>query len=94
MVANNVMSTLVTGGYLLLSPWLVRTGLGEYLGMDVAGGGGELRAALGFMARYPAVWRDVLGFAACGAIGQVFICEFLIPLSGSLFPSPCYGETY
>jgi UDP-galactose transporter B1 len=75
MVANNVMSTIVTAGYLLLSPWLVHTGIGEYLGMDIAGSAGELRSALDFMARYPAVWRDVLGFAACGAVGQVFICE-------------------
>lgn len=83
MCANNLMSTAVTLGYLLLSPWLVHTGLGEYLGMDVAGNAGELKAALGFMARYPAVWWDVLGFAACGAVGQVFICE--LPSSSS-FP--------
>ncbi|KAJ0354420.1 hypothetical protein COL154_001972 [Colletotrichum chrysophilum] len=79
MCANNLMSTAVTLGYLLLSPWLVHTGLGEYLGMDVAGNAGELKAALGFMARYPAVWWDVLGFAACGAVGQVFICELPFP---------------
>lgn len=79
MVANNVMSTLVTGGYLVLSPWLAGTGAGRWLGVDVgAGGAGELGAALGFMGRYPSVWRDVLGFAACGAVGQVFICEFLL----------------
>lgn len=79
MCANNVMSTLVTGAYLFVSPWLVATGLGDWLGMDVAGNAGELAAALDFMARYPAVWRDVLGFAACGAVGQVFICTFLTP---------------
>lgn len=43
--------------------------------MDAAGNAGELSAALDFMARYPAVWKDVLGFAACGAVGQVFICK-------------------
>lgn len=74
MCANNMMSTLVTGLYLLASPYLVATGIGEWLGMDVAGSAGELPAALDFMRRYPAVWKDVLGFAACGAIGQVFIC--------------------
>lgn len=81
MVANNVMSTIVTGTYLVLSPWLVHTGIGEYLGMEVAGNAGELKSALAFMARYPSVWKDVLGFAACGAIGQVFICKFFFPPS-------------
>lgn len=76
MCANNMMSTLVTGLYLLVSPWLAATGVGDWLGMDVAGNAGELRAALDFMARYPAVWKDVLGFAVCGAVGQVFICTF------------------
>jgi UDP-galactose transporter B1 len=88
MVANNVMSTLVTAGYLLLSPWLVHTGLGEYLGMDIAGSAGELKSALAFMARHPSVWTDVLGFAACGAIGQVFICKFYSPCFPPFFGCP------
>ena len=77
------MSTLLTFSYLALSPYLVHTGVGEYLGMDLAagGGGGEFKAALGFMARHPGVWYDVLGFAICGAVGQVFICK-----STSSFP--------
>lgn len=75
MCANNMMSTLVTGTYLLISPYLVSTGLGDWIGMDVAGSAGEMTAALDFMRRYPAVWKDVLGFAACGAVGQVFICK-------------------
>lgn len=75
MCANNIISTILTFTYLAVSPYLVHTGIGEYLGMDLAsGGGGEFAAALGFMARHPAVWYDVLGFAMCGAIGQVFIC--------------------
>ncbi|CRK34735.1 hypothetical protein BN1708_006471, partial [Verticillium longisporum] len=52
--------------------------------MDAAGGGGELAAALDFMARYPAVWVDVLGFAACGAVGQVFIFYTLSTFSSVL----------
>jgi UDP-galactose transporter B1 len=84
MCANNMMSTLVTGLYLLLSPWLVATGLGDWLGMDVVGGAGELRAALDFMARHPAVWKDVLGFAVCGAVGQVFIFYTLSTFSSVL----------
>lgn len=82
MAANNLLGSVITGGYLVLSPWLVQTGLGEWFGMDVTGGGaGELQAALSFLARHPAVWRDVLGFALCGCVGQVFICEFPPPPS-------------
>jgi UDP-galactose transporter B1 len=85
MCANNIMSTLLTFSYLALSPYLVHTGIGEYLGMDLAsGGGGEFVEALGFMKRHPGVWYDVLGFAACGAVGQVFICK------SCHFPSPLY----
>ncbi|CEJ89318.1 Putative UDP-Glc/Gal endoplasmic reticulum nucleotide sugar transporter [[Torrubiella] hemipterigena] len=84
MCANNMMSTLVTGSYLLLSPFIVSTGIGEWIGMDVAGSAGELTAALDFMRRYPAVWKDVLGFAACGAVGQVFIFYTLSTFSSVL----------
>lgn len=80
MCANNMMSSALSGLYLVLSPWLVQTPLGAWFGMAEAVGGtgeGELAAALGFMARHPGVWKDVLGFAACGAVGQVFICECL-----------------
>ncbi|KAH6682051.1 UAA transporter family-domain-containing protein [Halenospora varia] len=83
MCANNIMSTLLTFSYLWLSPYIVHTGVGEYLGMDLTSGngGGEFAAAWGFMTRYPGVWYDVLGFAVCGAVGQVFICEFYTFLS-------------
>lgn len=77
MAANNLLSSLITGSYLLLSPWLVHTPLGAWFGMDVSGNAGELASALAFMGRYPAVWRDVLGFALCGCIGQVFIFHTL-----------------
>lgn len=84
MCANNLMSTAVTTAYLLLSPWLVHTPVGEWLGMDVAGNAGELQAALAFMRRHPSVWADVLGFAACGAVGQVFIFYTLSTFSSVL----------
>ncbi|KAK8050601.1 hypothetical protein PG994_012331 [Apiospora phragmitis] len=84
MCANNLMSTAVTASYLVLSPWLVHTGVGEWLGMDVAGSAGELGEALQFMARNPSVWADVLGFAACGAVGQVFIFYTLSTFSSVL----------
>ncbi|KAI0603028.1 UAA transporter [Biscogniauxia sp. FL1348] len=84
MCANNLMSTAVTAGYLALSPWLVHTGLGSWFGMDAAGGAGEFAEALDFMARHPSVWADVLGFAACGAVGQVFIFYTLSTFSSVL----------
>ncbi|RPA83725.1 UAA transporter [Ascobolus immersus RN42] len=37
----------------------------------------ELGSALDFMGAHPQVFRDVLGFAACGALGQVFIFHTL-----------------
>jgi UDP-galactose transporter B1 len=75
MCANNLLSTLLTLSYLALSPYLIHTGIGEYLGMDLnPGNSGEFAAALGFMRRHPGVWYDVVGFAVCGAVGQVFIC--------------------
>jgi UDP-galactose transporter B1 len=91
MCANNIISTILTFSYLALSPYVVHTGIGEYLGMDLAsGGGGEFAAALGFMARHPRVWYDVLGFAMCGAVGQVFICK---PLPSPLSPLCRLNET-
>ncbi|PHH79544.1 hypothetical protein CDD82_2318 [Ophiocordyceps australis] len=84
MCANNLMSSLVTGLYLIASPFLVATGVGDWLGMDVAGSAGELSAALAFMVRHPAVWKDVMGFAACGAVGQVFIFYTLSTFSSVL----------
>lgn len=81
MCANNMMSTLVTGSFLLLSPFVAGTGVGQWLGM---GDGGEMAEALDFMRRYPAVWKDVLGFAACGAVGQVFIFYTLATFSSVL----------
>lgn len=78
MCANNLLNTVLTLGYLGASPYLAHTGMGEWVGLDLTAGGsgGEVGAALGFMGRHPGVWRDVLGFAICGAVGQVFICKF------------------
>ncbi|KAI3336395.1 solute carrier family 35 member B1 [Xylariaceae sp. AK1471] len=84
MCANNLMSMAVMVSYLVLSPWLVHTGIGEWLGMDIGGSAGELEDALAFMARYPSVWSDILGFAACGAVGQVFIFYTLSTFSSVL----------
>ncbi len=75
MCAQNIMSTALTVSYLLSSPFLAQSGLEEYLGMDFGNGGGEFREAMAFISKHPIVGRDVLGFAACGAVGQLFICK-------------------
>lgn len=72
MCALNMMSTFLTSSFLLLSPYIVQAGLGSYLGVDPKGAG-ELQDAISFIQRHPAVGWDILGFAACGAMGQVFI---------------------
>ncbi|KAK4636061.1 UDP-galactose transporter 1 [Fulvia fulva] len=72
MCALNIMSTFLTSTFLLVSPYLVQSGLGALTGIDVKGAG-ELQEALSFVQRHPAVGWDILGFAACGAMGQVFI---------------------
>lgn len=87
MAANNLLSSVLTGSYLLLSPWLVATPVGQWFGMDVSGNAGELSSALAFLGRHPAVWKDVLGFALCGCVGQVFICKSHFPTLQSKTPT-------
>ncbi|KAI9686412.1 MAG: UDP-galactose transporter [Bathelium mastoideum] len=86
MVAQNVLSTALTAAWLLLSPYLGQTmGLGAWLGMDLAAAGqGEFGQAWAFLQRHPAVGWDVLGFAACGAFGQLFIFYTLSRFSSLL----------
>ena len=74
MCALNMMSTLLTSCFLAISPYLFQLGVGSYLGMDPKSAG-ELQDALAFIQRHPIVGWDILAFAACGAMGQVFICE-------------------
>lgn len=73
MCALNVMSTFLTSAYLLLLPYFAQTGIGAIVGMDLSKSSGELYDALAFIQRHPAVGWDILGFAASGALGQVFI---------------------
>ena len=75
MCALNLLSTILTGTFLLAEPLIKETALGAYLGMQ---GRGELVEALEFIGKYPQVGWDILAFAACGALGQVFICEYMI----------------
>ena len=73
MCALNLLSTIITTVFLLVEPWLSTTSAGAYLGMKA--GKGELTTAIAFVQKFPQVGLDVLAFAACGALGQVFICE-------------------
>ncbi|KAK3073129.1 UDP-galactose transporter [Teratosphaeriaceae sp. CCFEE 6253] len=83
MCALNVMSTSLTVVHLLASPYVAQTGVGDYVGMDLTKSAGELQDAIAFVGRHPSVGWDVLGFAFCGALGQVFIFRTL-SLFGSL----------
>lgn len=76
MTALNTIATILTSLYLFLSPYLAGTGLPEFVGLDLTKNAGELEAALSFISRHPTVGWDILAFAACGAVGQVFICEW------------------
>jgi UDP-galactose transporter B1 len=76
MCATNILSTTLTTSWLFFSPLLASTPIGTYLGLDLtpaSSAGGEFVSALQFLSRHPKAWFDVLGFSACGAIGQVFI---------------------
>jgi UDP-galactose transporter B1 len=77
MCALNSISTVLTSVYLLISPYIATTPIGAYLGMSAASGG-ELEYAINFIKRYPSVGWDIFAFAACGALGQMFICKFLL----------------
>jgi hypothetical protein len=74
MCALNSISTVLTSVYLLISPYIATTPIGAYLGMSAASGG-ELEYAINFIRRYPSVGWDIFAFAACGALGQMFICK-------------------
>lgn len=83
MCAQNIMSTLLTTTYLLASPYLAQTPLGALAGVS-ASSGGELKDAIAFVTAHPSVGWDVLSFAACGAVGQVFIFHTLAHFSSLL----------
>lgn len=69
MVAQNFLATVLTASYLLLLPLIP-----SYRLPTIAEGSTtELASGIAFFERHPSVFRDVLGFAACGAMGQVFI---------------------
>ncbi|PYH43258.1 UDP-galactose transporter HUT1 [Aspergillus saccharolyticus JOP 1030-1] len=86
MVAQNVLSTLLTSGYLLVMPHLSATGLlHNLLPFPIPPSTEtELTGAIGFLSRHPEALKNVLGFAACGAIGQLFIFYTLSRFSSLL----------
>ncbi|KAI9785207.1 MAG: UDP-galactose transporter [Geoglossum umbratile] len=83
MCVQNILNTLLTVSYLAMSPYLAATGIGSWLGVS-NNGSNEFKDALAFIGRHPAVGWDVLGFAACGAVGQVFIFYTLSHFSSLL----------
>ncbi|MCJ1256390.1 UDP-galactose transporter [Lignoscripta atroalba] len=85
MVAQNVLSTLLTTAYLFLSPLLAHTPLFTFLNLTPSSTNtNEITSALAFLHRHPSVSYDVLGFATCGAIGQIFIYYTLSHFSSLL----------
>ncbi|KAL4953409.1 UAA transporter [Aspergillus filifer] len=86
MVAQNVLSTLLTTSYLLIMPYISSTGLlHAILPIPIPPSTEtELSSAISFLSRHPEVLKNVLGFAACGAIGQLFIFYTLSRFSSLL----------
>ena len=80
MCANNIISTLLTSSFLLFSQSIADTPIAQHLSIP----GTELPSAFAFLSRHPRVSKDVLLFAACGAIGQVFIFYTLAKFSSLL----------
>ncbi|KAJ5902880.1 hypothetical protein N7495_003408 [Penicillium taxi] len=86
MVAQNVLSTLLTAGYLLIMPHLSQSGLlHNLLPFPIPPSNEtELWSAISFLSRHPEALKNVLGFAACGAVGQLFIFYTLSRFSSLL----------
>lgn len=86
MVAQNVLSTALTAVYLLIMPSVASNGaLRDLLPIpSPPETDSELASAVGFLTRHPEALKNVLGFAACGAIGQLFIFYTLSRFSSLL----------
>ncbi|KAJ6036534.1 hypothetical protein N7540_000813 [Penicillium herquei] len=86
MVAQNVLSTVLTAGYLLIMPHLSQSGLlHNLLPFPIPPSNEtELWSAISFLQRHPEALKNVLGFAACGAVGQLFIFYTLSRFSSLL----------
>lgn len=85
MVAQNVLSTILTTVYLLVMPYLSNSVIVSFLPLPIPPSTGtELSSAIGFLFRHPQALKDVLAFAACGAVGQLFIFHTLSKFSSLL----------
>ncbi|KAJ5616014.1 hypothetical protein N7537_001128 [Penicillium hordei] len=86
MVAQNFLSTILTSAYLLIMPHLSQSGiLHNLLPFPIPPSTEtELFGALSFLSRHPEALKHVLGFAACGAVGQLFIFHTLSRFSSLL----------
>jgi solute carrier family 35 (UDP-galactose transporter), member B1 len=87
MVAQNVLSTILQLAYLLATPYLTATNspLLNLLPFPTPPSTGtELSSSIAFLSRHPQALKDVLAFAACGAVGQVFIFYTLSKFSSLL----------
>lgn len=88
MVAQNFLSTVLTVTYLLTTPYLLSSSKSAILSLlplqIPPSAGTELSSAIAFLSRHPRALKDVLGFAACGAVGQVFIFYTLSKFSSLL----------
>ncbi|KAI1630244.1 UAA transporter [Exophiala viscosa] len=80
MVILNLLGTALMSAYLLVMPHIPPMVIPTFAKTDA----NELSNAMGFLTRHPAVFYDVLGFAACGAIGQLFIYATLERFSSLL----------
>ncbi|KAK4942387.1 UDP-galactose transporter [Elasticomyces elasticus] len=80
MVILNLLGTLLMSAYLLVMPHIPPSIIPAFAKTDA----NELANAMGFLTRHPAVFYDMLGFAACGAIGQLFIYATLERFSSLL----------
>lgn len=86
MVAQNVLSTVLTAVYLLVMPHISQSGLlHNLLPIPIPPSTEtELYSAISFLTRHPEALKHVLGFAACGAVGQLFIFYTLSRFSSLL----------
>ncbi|KAJ5183444.1 hypothetical protein N7492_001060 [Penicillium capsulatum] len=86
MVAQNVLSTILTAAYLLIMPHISQSGiLHNLLPFPIPPSTEtELYSAISFLSRHPEALKNVLGFAACGAVGQLFIFYTLSRFSSLL----------
>ncbi|KAI6990035.1 hypothetical protein KC329_g4814, partial [Hortaea werneckii] len=74
MTALNLLSSLLTSLYLLISPYILPfLNLSPSGSADAGAAADELSSALNFLSAHPQVLRQIFGFALAGGVGQIFI---------------------